>query len=118
MVLMGIHETAFLITPEENAVYPAIAPFTAFWANLEHIIVSSPFAATDLIAYVGSMYLRLIVKLYFSLIVFTILSFKHSPISSSFIFPDPSFFTAYVIFSFGLISPSSAPSATTITACP
>jgi hypothetical protein len=30
IVLMGIHETAFLMTPEENAVNPAIAPFTAF----------------------------------------------------------------------------------------
>jgi hypothetical protein len=44
------------------------------------------------------------------------LSFKYSPISSNLIFPDPSYFTAFVIFSSGLIKPSSAPSATTITA--
>lgn len=50
MVLIGIQDTAFLMTPDENAVKPAIAPFTAFYANFEHIIVSSPLAATDLIA--------------------------------------------------------------------
>lgn len=44
------------------------------------------------------------------------LSFKYSPISSNLMFPDPSYFTAFVIFSYGLINPSSAPSATTITA--
>jgi len=50
MVRIGIQATALLTMPVEKAVYPAIAPWTAFWANLAHIIVSVAFAAHERIA--------------------------------------------------------------------
>jgi hypothetical protein len=67
-----MNETAFLTIPVENAVYPAIAPWTAFYASLAHIIVSCAFAYTDRIAYVGSMYFKFTLKLWFSFIFKTI----------------------------------------------
>lgn len=118
IVLIGINETAFLTIPVENAVYPAIAPWTAFYASLAHIIVSYAFAATDRIAYVGSMYFKFTFNLWFSFSFYTIEFFKYSPKSSNFTFPEPSFFSSFVILSSGFIKPFSAPSAITTTACP
>ena len=118
IVLIGMKETAFRTTPVENAVYPAIAPWTAFCANLAHIIVSYAFAATDRIAYVGSMYFKFTLILWFSFSFYTIEFFKYSPKSSSFTFPEPSFFTSFVMCSSEFIKPTSAPSAITTTACP
>ena len=108
IVLIGMNETAFRTTPVENAVYPAIAPWTAFCANLAHIIVSYAFAATDRIAYVGSMYFKFTLILWFSFSFYTIEFFKYSPKSSSFTFPELSFFNSFIISSSELIRPFSA----------
>ena len=78
IVLIGINETAFLTIPVENAVYPAIAPWTAFYASLAHIIVSYAFAATDRIAYVGSMYFKFTFNLWFSFSFYTLTDLKHT----------------------------------------
>ena len=41
--------------PTENPVYPNIAPWTACYASFVQSKVSAGLAATDLIAYVGSI---------------------------------------------------------------
>jgi hypothetical protein len=67
-------------------------------------------------AYVGSMYFKFTEKSWFFLIFSTSIVLRASPMSSSFTLPEPSFFAFLVILSLSLIRPSSAPSATTITA--
>ena len=54
-VTTGINAIEPRILPIENPVYPYIAPWTACWASFVQSKVSAGLAATDLIAYVGSI---------------------------------------------------------------